>query len=294
MANNGDIYRKRRAARPKPKRQGVPKSFIIIFLLIIAGLGAIYALSSSDAPAPNTNGGGLSREALQKVIIPDEIPSITKRYTGFTINFNPSRHVPNYAVWELTGAETEGTTPRSSRFRTDDDVLGCATLEDYRHSGFDRGHMAPAGDMKWNEQAMADSHYLTNICPQDHAINSGRWSSLENKCRQWARRDSAIIIITGPILSDEITRTIGASQVAVPDRFFKVLLSPHVEPMRAIAFIIPNSATPDGLEQMTVPVDDIEAITGFDFFSELPDEIENKIESVANYRDWNRRKNKTK
>ncbi len=149
--------------------------------------------------------------------------------------------------------------------------------------------MAPAGDMKWSAEAMADSHYLTNICPQDHSINGGRWSTLEKKCRQWAERDSSLIIICGPILTDQLDKAIGAQQVSVPERFFKVVLAPYTIPPRAIAFIFPNRPTSDGLESMVTSVDAVEAITGFDFFQCLPDDIEEEVEKMANYRVWERK-----
>lgn len=290
MANRGKTYASRRKKRPAKSK--FPKSFIILLALVILCLGAVYTLSGADKPSQSSASTAeiSTAQELEKVIIPDETPSIIKEYTGFTVNFNPSWHVPNYVAWELTGAEADGSEPRNSKFRADPDVLGSPTLDDYRNSGFDRGHMAPAGDMKWSREAMADSHYLTNMCPQDHSINGGRWSTLESKCRQWAKRDSAIVIVSGPILTDEITNTIGASRVAVPERFFKVLLSPYTVPIRAIGFIIPNYPTPDGIEQMAVSVDRVEEITGFDFFSSLPDDIENDVESKANFRDWNRRK----
>ena len=121
-------------------------------------------------------------------------------------------------------------------------------------------------------------------------MNSGRWSSLEKLCRQWAQRDSALIIVTGPVLSDYLTRTIGPSHVTVPDRFFKVILAPYADPVRAIGFIVPNTPTSDGLESMATSVDRVEEITGFDFFSALPDDVETVVEQQANMRDWNRRK----
>ena len=137
---------------------------------------------------------------------------------------------------------------------------------------------------------MEDSHYLTNICPQDHSINSGRWSTLEKKCRQWAVRDSAIIIICGPVLTDIMPNTIGRSQVSVPERFFKIVLAPYAEPPRAIGFIMPNHPTPDGLESMATSVENIEQITGFDFFKCLPYDIENEVESKSNYRLWDKKR----
>lgn len=288
MAKKQPTYTQRRSRRKKPKKSRSPLLNIVLLLIFV---GAIYAYSKcrdngQDATAEVPSYG----TTLERVIIPDETPEILVRYTGFTVSFNKDHHQPNYVVWELTGSEAEGTEPRSSKFRPDPDVLGSAVLEDYRNSGFDRGHMFPAGDAKWDTQAMLDSHYLTNICPQDRKVNSGRWSSLEKLCRQWAQRDSALIIVTGPVLSDYLTRTIGPSHVTVPDRFFKVILAPYADPVRAIGFIVPNTPTSDGLESMATSVDRVEEITGFDFFSALPDDVETVAEQQANMRDWNRRK----
>ena len=226
---------------------------------------------------------------LLKADLPEETPQIMVQYTGFEVSFNPAHRIPNYVSWELLGSEVNGQVSRDSKFIADKDVYNCAEPSDYRGSGFDRGHMAPAGDMKWSSQAMADSHYLTNICPQTHALNGGRWKSLEEKCRQWALRDSALVIVCGPVLTDRLTRTIGKG-VSVPERFFKVILAPFADPPRAIGFIMPNFGHCDGLEVIAMPVDRVEQATGIDFFSCLPDSIEDRIEAHTNFRDWNRRR----
>lgn len=288
--NKAHIYRQRRTAHSMPLQ---PKyRFLIRYLVSVAVIltvivvAAAFARADSDERQPLPDGIATS---LLKVEIPDETPEIIAEYTGFKVSFNPSRHLPNYVAWELTGTETEGDEPRRSRFAVDNNVLGCATLDDYRNSGFDRGHMAPAADMKWNTQAMADCHFLTNICPQDHGLNGGRWNALEQACRRWAKRDSAIIIIAGPVLSDRMTRSIGRSHVSVPERFFKVIFAPYVDQPRAIAFVMPNSNTREPLESMAMSVDQLEEIIGFDFFSTLPDSLENDIERHFNYHKWTAR-----
>lgn len=283
MSENSKVYLERRAAR---KSAFPTKAIVAIVLCLLVAVVALAFTATSD------NTGDVCRidtEALCRVALPDDTPEIVKEYTGFTVSFNPAHHVPNYVAWELTGAEVAGDVPRRSNFRADDAVPGSATLADYRNSGFDRGHMAPAADMKWSIEAMDDSHFLTNMCPQTHQLNGGRWQTLEDKCRQWAARDSAIIIIAGPILSDDNLETIGVSGVTVPDRFFKIVYSPFVEPQRAIAFIMPNFPPIDGLEACATSIDNVEAITGFDFFAELPDELENALEGSANYRDFDRK-----
>lgn len=285
--NKSGIYRSRRAKRPRrPNR--LTKGVVSTVLMTVAVFGVLFFVSRAFGETPAGLNAEIATDCLTRVVLPDDVNEEIIDYTGFRISFNSAHHQPNYAAWELTVEETKGTEVRNSKFKQDKNVYGCATLDDYRRSGYDRGHMAPAGDMKWDSQAMEDSHYLTNICPQDHTINGGRWSTLEKKCRQWAERDSALIIICGPVLSDVMTKAIGRNQVSVPERFFKVILAPYANPPRAIGFIMPNHPTDDGLEAMATTVDNIEAITGFDFFQCLPDDIENEIESSVNYRVWNK------
>ncbi len=287
MTAKGNTYRRRRAAR---KRKLSPKAALLGIAVIMLCYGVACALDSYIPRRKATEAlTGYDAAALSLVTLPAETPQIMKDYEGFTVSFNPECHQPNYVAWELTATEADGELPRSSKFKADRQMPGCATLDDYRNSGFDRGHMAPAADMKWSEQAMADCHYLTNICPQDRKLNGGRWATLEGRCREWARRDSAIIIIAGPVLNDIMTRTIGPSEVPVPERFFKIILSPYVNPPRAIAFIMPNSPEVDPLEKLTVSVDQVEQITGFDFFSALPDSIEDAVERQYNFRDFDRK-----
>lgn len=265
-----------------------PQLYIAVILLVLAiGIGLVRAAHSHNkdvgqAIADTTD--------LTTVIIPDETPSIIIDYEGFTVNFNPSAHMPNYVAWDLTPQETQGKEKRASQFYTDNNVLGCATPEDYRNSGFDRGHIAPAGDMKYSSKAMQDCFYLTNICPQSPALNQNAWRVLEENCRKWATIDSTLIIIAGPVLTDRLTRKIGKSGIPVPQRFFKVILAPHATPPRAIGFIMPNTYVQGGMATTATSVDNVEAITGYDFFSQLPDSIENIIEANYNLHQWTNRR----
>lgn len=270
-----------------PRKRSLPTAalFIALAVLVVSIASSFYSRKQAVASAARADMPPAVE--LMKVVIPDETPEILCPYTGFTVSFNPSWHVPNYVAWELLRSELEGSSSRSShRFAPDNEVYGCSSLADYRNSGFDRGHMAPAADMKWSEESMRDCHLLTNIVPQDHSLNSGIWNSLEMKSRNYADRDSAVIIICGPVLSDRITRTIGRG-VAVPERFFKVILAPYANPPRAIAWVLPNRSVRESLGSMAMTVDQVEEITGFDFFSALPDSLEQQVESTLHIRDWN-------
>lgn len=213
--------------------------------------------------------------------------SLLKKYTGFTVMFNPENHTPDWVGWELLASETDGENSRGNRFWNDSELDGCAYTEDYRNAGYDRGHLCPAADQKWSARAMEDCFSLANIAPQDHALNSGAWSTLEKKERQWAKRDSALVIVAGPIYNDSDNNKIGSTGVRVPSAFFKVFLAPYVEKPRAIGFIYPNMKSVGNMENYAVTVDEVEKITGLDFFSALPDSIEDFVESHKLFKEWN-------
>ena len=288
--------RTRRTSRSRKKDHSFLKMLAATMLaLAVVGAGYLGAgkkidgselidkLFSSKSTAVATTAG--DTEKFQTVTAPASLPQEMVHYKGFTVSFNPELHIPNYTVYELTKAEVDGDQARAKSFDCDESVKGCPQPSDYTRSGYDRGHMTPAGDMKWDYTAMRQSFFMTNICPQRHALNGGGWKTLEEKVRDWASRDSALIVITGPITAPGMA-TIG-NGVAVPPRFFKVLLAPYAVPARGIAFIYRNEGGQKRVADQAVSIDEVEAVTGFDFFSALPDKEENRIESANNYNEWN-------
>ncbi len=275
-------------ARRRRAAQRWKTLFATIVIVVVVAIVADYALARCD----NTKSAVSSapRADYTNVISPEQLPMEILNYSAMTVGFNPETHIPNYVAWELTGEHSKGTLQRSDRFAIDENVKGCASPDDYRHSGYDRGHMAPAGDMKWSRKAMDESFFMTNIVPQNNALNRGVWNRLEEKCRQRAVRDSAIVIVTGPVPGDPVAMHIGYNQVAVPERFFKVILSPYATPPVAIGFIVPNGATKGGMQPYAMSVDQVEEVTGYDFFSDLPDEIETVVESKCNFTRWSQMK----
>ena len=208
---------------------------------------------------------------------------------GYTSSYNTTIGMPNWVAYELTRSEAASDkVKRTNKFAPDPQVKGrSAQNSDYKGSGYDKGHMAPAADMKWNQTVMEQSFYFTNICPQAPGLNRGAWKDLEEETRQWAIRDSAIVIICGPLFTQEKINYIPRTKVAIPDAFFKVICAPYAQEERAIAFIFPNSKTTKKLDNYVVTIDSVEKLTGMDFLSELPDEVEEKIEQTSNYTLWN-------
>ena len=189
------------------------------------------------------------------------------RHSGYTVSYNKDLKIPNWVSYELTREETKGKEKRGNRFIADPLVTGpIATNADYTRSGYDKGHMAPAADMKWSPEAMKESFYFSNMCPQHPQLNRRGWKNLEEKIRNWAIADSAIIIICGPIIEKQ-PKTIGKNKVVVPQRFFKVVLSPFAKPIRAIGFLFNNEQAVEPLSSYVVTVDSIESLTNMDFFA---------------------------
>ncbi|WP_289089736.1 DNA/RNA non-specific endonuclease [uncultured Bacteroides sp.] len=202
--------------------------------------------------------------------------------TGYTLSYNLYYKNPNWVAWELTREETKGEADRYDKFMPDPNLPEPRVVhKDYTKSGYDRGHMAPAADMKWSKQAMIESFYMSNICPQVGNLNRGDWNDLEELCRNWAAKYGRIYIACGPIFDSKSPKRIGVHKVAVPDRFFKVILIYNRKNPIAMGFIFKNTAHSQDIEKYMVTVDSVENVTGMDFFSKLPDEIENRIESIV-------------
>lgn len=262
---------------------------VICFSLIVAALTGGHDADAADSGRQDDSRETVPASDVLMAKVPEGTPSQIKEYEGFLLSFNKENRTPNWVAWELLGNETEGDVGRTNNFWTDPDVEACPTADDYRRSGYDRGHMCPAADLKWSRKAMEDCFVFTNMCPQDHSLNSGVWNTLENKERVWARRDSALLIVAGPVYEAADTLRIGPSGVRVPGAFFKVLAAPYGEKPRGIAFVYPNMSSPGNMENYVMTIDDVEKLTGMDFFSALPDSLENIIESKSSFKEWNRR-----
>lgn len=259
---------------------------ILLLTAIIFEVCTLYGQDDEIKTAETGHSGSNARE-LMKVALPKNIKSQLKEYEGFTVSFNAETRNPNYSAWELLESETDGTTRRSNRFWMDESIEGCPDKTDYSGSGYDRGHLCPAADQKWSAKGMSDCFSMANMCPQWPGLNSGAWNTLEQKCRLWAQRDSALIIIAGPIFSPSEKKYLNGNNIRIPTAFFKVILAPYLKEPRAIGFIYPNYTSPGNMNNYAMSVDDVERETGFDFFATLPDELEKRLENTYNLKEWN-------
>ena len=209
------------------------------------------------------------------------------RHLAYVLSYNEKHEQANWVFYELTDNEVLGSVKRKDQFRRDPNVKsGSASLSDYKGSGYDRGHLAPAADMKWSSLAMSESFFMSNMSPQAPSFNRGIWKKLEAKVRKWATDNESIYIVTGGVLKGSLN-TIGKNKVSVPEYYYKVILDYNEPEIKGIGFILPNKKANKPLNSYKVSIDDVEKFTGIDFFHLLPDSIEDKIESSKDFYKWN-------
>jgi DNA/RNA endonuclease G, NUC1 len=281
------------------------KKSTVLTLVVLALLGTAYHFlwhdgdgTSEAAPDEMFLGetGGSDAAAGQHGLL--ELPyrleddaGCIVEHMGYTLSYNSSYRVPNWVAYELLSSELySGDRKREDEFNPDPLVKGRQAYDrDYVGSGFDRGHMAPAGDMKWSSQAMKECFYLSNICPQVHGLNAGAWNDLEKQVRREAKYYGAVWVACGPIFDSSNPDHIGENHVMVPDSFFKALLARKKDGSGyiAIGFIFPNKNCTRNLTLYAMTVDELERKTGLDFFYNLDSSEQEKAESVMDpYGDW--------
>ncbi len=224
--------------------------------------------STTAIPQQSTN-------ALLSVGIPKGVSNQLLNYQAIRVNFNPSLRIPNCVAYELTATMVsmadapDHESRKNYNYAKDSSVKSCPENWEYRGSGYSRGHMAPAMDMRWDKTAMKECFYMTNMCPQDTKLNNDHWRVLEEKVHRWAKSDKRLMVFTGPIMGKN-PKMIGKDKqnIAVPDAFFKVVYAP--EQGRAIAFIYENKPCPGNFSKYAVTVAEVERRTGLTFSTAIP------------------------
>ena len=270
------------------------------------GENATGLYDAQNAGRAEVQTAGATMRQTAKTVVMYEMPAPLKdrpeqilKRKGYTVSYNSETKNPNWVAWHLTKSHTYGSFQRREEVFSEDESVKAprATNNDYYNSRYDRGHMCPAGDNKWDKEAMTQSFLFTNICPQNHGLNKYEWNDLEIQCRDWAREYGAVDIVCGPLYSskggrykvgsshDPQQKTIGRNKVWVPDAFFKVVLCRQGRP-KAIGFVYRNEGVKQLKTEAVRTVDEVEALTGIDFFPALDDDMENRVEASANLSDW--------
>lgn len=263
--------------------------FILLPALLLSIAGRDLHKRSTDT-TPSADIATDQQSYVEPKFTKDEPNHQILRRMAYTTSYNKQTRTPNWVGWTLTANHTDGEYERKGhKFLEDKDVPAPrATYADIRESecGYQRGHMCPAADNKWSRQAQQEAFLMTNICPQDGDLNQRDWKYLEEACRDWAGKYGRIHIVCGPIFRKRPYRTVGEHRVAVPDAFFKVVLVADGTKSKAIGFLYENTDGHHNMEHYARSVDEIEAITQLDFFHQLDDRTEARIEAGCNLKDW--------
>ncbi|WP_100845008.1 DNA/RNA non-specific endonuclease [Flavobacterium sp. 5] len=220
----------------------------------------------------------------------DYLPTSTTnqiiKHLYYTLSYNEDKEQAEWVAYELNGSNDKKNKFERPFFIKDPKVTsGSADWKNYKKSGYDKGHLCPAGDMTFDKKAYDETFYTSNIAPQLHDFNDGVWNKLEQKTRYWSVKYKKLYVITGGILSSNL-KTIGKENVAVPNYFYKIIGSDLGGKFKMIAFLVPNAKSDKPLYDFVVSVDTIEKMTGIDFFSKLEDKIETNLEKKNDYKEW--------
>ncbi|MCB9082216.1 MAG: DNA/RNA non-specific endonuclease [Lewinellaceae bacterium] len=210
-------------------------------------------------------------------------------HTHFTLSYAEPHEQAEWVAFILTRERLQlPRVERTNRFTEDPLVkTGSATWYDYRGSGFDRGHLAAAADMSFDQVAMEESFLMSNISPQERAFNHGIWRELEELTRDWARKFIKLYVVTGPVLTLPVKKYIGKNEVSVPAAYYKVLLDLSEPELKGIGFLIPNEISEQPLADFAVSIDSVETLTGINFFPQLmTSELESSLEKKFDIKRW--------
>lgn len=269
------------------------------FLLTISVLVIFYFFQNSNlvfanqkpssekdvADAKQKDSDFNTSEATQKWI-PTSTTGVIISHDYYTLSYHEKYEQAEWVFYELKNEKASNGNFKRPYFIADPKVATkSADYKNYKNSGYDRGHLCPAGDMKFSKEAFDETFYTSNISPQKNDFNGGVWNRLEQKTRYWSEKYNGIYVVTGGILEDGL-ETIGKEKVAVPKYFYKILMDETDGSYRMIAFLVPHESSKKPLYEFVVSIDEIEKRTGIDFFPALPDTIEKELEKKSDYKSW--------
>ncbi len=205
----------------------------------------------------------------------------------YTLRYSEPHEQATWVAYKLSADSLKQEKfKRKDDFRKDPRVrTGSAELSDYKGQGYDRGHLAPAADFSYDEFALSQTFYMSNMSPQAPSFNRGIWKKLEDQVRDWSMENSEIYVVTGPVLNKNF-KTIGDNKVSVPEYYYKVILDIKKPEIKAIAFLMKNEKSSAALSSFVVSIDQIEKLTGLDFFPTMPDDLERILESSTETNTW--------
>jgi len=266
------------------------KILIIILILALVGVVACFYVNRNKPSTKKRNAKAIKEQAHVNAVNQEKYQIVKHKY--YILAYSERNEQPAWVCYSLKKKNVGGKEPRSSGF-VPDPMVSTKTANDidYNKSGYDKGHMVPAADMSWSPDAMKETFYYSNVSPQLPSFNRGEWKKLEEKVREWAVEFDSVKVYTGPVFKDNI-RKIGPDSVTVPGHYFKVIAIYRNSTYSGIGFIFPNKKVIDPLYKYAVSIDSVENYANLDFYTYLPANIQNTMESKFDLSLWGLRKSK--
>lgn len=243
-----------------------------------------YSLEGDESHSDDVKSS--SEEIPAFHFLPSSTTNQIVKHEYYTLSYDEKYEQAEWVAYELKESYLKNSDFKRPFFIEDPKVkTGSADWRNYKNSGYDKGHLCPAGDMEFAFNAYNDTFFTSNISPQLHDFNGGVWNRLEQKVRYWATKYDGVYVVTGGVLKSSL-KTIGKEKVSVPEYFYKILLDNSEGKFKMIAFLVPNAESNAPLYDFVVSVDRIEKLTGIDFFPKLEDKTENQLEKNSNYKSW--------
>ncbi|MEB8346712.1 DNA/RNA non-specific endonuclease [Flavobacteriaceae bacterium KMM 6898] len=221
-----------------------------------------------------------------QLLSPSSTTGVVVDHSYYSLSYNERYEQAEWVAYELKKEYLTYDDRKRPYFIVDPLVrTKSADWRNYKRSGFDRGHLCPAGDMRFSEMAYNQTFYTSNISPQENAFNGGVWNRLEQKVRYWTKAYGSVFVVTGGVLEKGL-QEIGDEDVAVPKYFYKIVVKGDGENLQVLAFLMPHEESKLPLEKFVVPVDSLEMMTGIDFFAKLPDTQEDSLEKKVFIKGW--------
>lgn len=222
---------------------------------------------------------------------PNLLPSSTTNsiifHDNYTLSYNEPFEQAEWVMYELKKSHLTYDDRKRPYFIEDPKVKSkSADWRNYKRSGYDRGHLCPAGDRRFSEYAYNETFYTSNISPQRKDFNAGVWNRLEQQIRQWCKKYDDLYIITGGVLEDGLEE-IGEEDVDVPNSFYKIVFRKENNGIKALAFLFPHQESRKPLANFLISIDDLEEKTGLDFFQNQKKELQEKFEGTVSKKGWN-------
>jgi len=260
--------------------------YTIIAVIIVIGIYSYEHFLNTEEKADIVKEGQIVKENTNEYFLPTSTTNQIIHHQNYSLSYSESHEQAEWVAYELKASHLSSTNHKRPYFEIDKTVkTGAAHWRNYKKSGYDKGHLCPAGDRRFTKEAHDETFFTSNISPQEHQFNAGVWNRLEQKVRYWAKKNDGIFVVTGGILEDDL-KTIGEEDVAVPNQFYKVILDNTKGKTKVLAFLMDHKDSDLPLYKFVVSVDEVEALTGIDFFSELVDSIEDKLEASSDYKRW--------